>query len=101
IEAARKQAKETTPAFLFRGLTAAASLKHVVLDEIGRMPGFPLPRPHRRGLIEAMPTSAPPCPAQSRALPRPHRRGLIEAAHLSLSFSASSISSAASPPRPH
>ncbi len=112
-------------AILFRGLTAAASLKPVAARySLGSL--LPLPRPHRRGLIEARPAwwrSARP----SAPLPRPHRRGLIEACwpagrcrtppvHLfrgltaaaslkrQISFSGDEItpgSSAASPPRPH
>src|SRR5581483_5245144 len=65
---------------LFRGLTAAASLKPIQgLGERLHRCHPPLPRPHRRGLIEA-PTAAAPAPAACcRPLPRPHRRGLIEA----------------------
>src|SRR5688572_29357261 len=60
---------------LFRGITAAASLK---------------PRPHR------------PLPvAVVLPLPRHHRRGLIEAGATMAEWDEDDCSSAASPPRPH
>ncbi len=43
-----------SPGALFRGLTAAASLKRDVARRPQAQAGLaPLPRPHRRGLIEA------------------------------------------------
>src|SRR5581483_7229255 len=44
---------------LFRGLTAAASLKRLPLRKFGKRTTRSLPRPHRRGLIEAMNCDAP------------------------------------------
>ncbi len=60
----------------FRGLTAAASLKlREQRDRDVRIPH--LPRPHRRGLIEA--EGSGHAGRRKHPLPRPHRRGLIEA----------------------
>ena len=60
----------------FRGVIAAASLKHAMTD-VGNARRFRLPRRHRRGLIEAIFRAR----SWTRAsiLPRRHRRGLIEA----------------------
>ncbi len=71
--------RELTPQYLyglFRGLTAAASLKLEVHEPQDRTVGT-LPRPHRRGLIEAHAIMARH--GLLAPLPRPHRRGLIEA----------------------
>src|SRR5581483_798488 len=86
---------------LFRGLTAAASLKRAANHAAcggSRRPA--LPRPHRRGLIEASHAASTP-PATSLF------RGLTAAASLKpglalrLRSIARNRSSAASPPRPH
>src|SRR5581483_5995460 len=69
-----RSAVSKTAVLLFRGLTAAASLKHVVHAMTDRFPA---------------------------SLPRPHRRGLIEAGSSPLSALLPVASSAASPPRPH
>src|SRR5581483_1822301 len=110
---------------LFRGLTAAASLKPLGIGVDFAPVRRPLPRPHRRGLIEATtaPTRAsgmarlfrgltaaaslkPSMPRTDWQPPSPLFRGLTAAASLKprlgvLRGLPRQGSSAASPPRPH
>ena len=100
IEASDTRSRPRTRQSRFRGLTAAASLKHhlhraVIVQDVRfrgltaaaslKLHGFRhdllhrrrFPRPHSRGLIEA---SMSPCMrATIIKFPRPHSRGLIEA----------------------
>src|SRR5581483_5986869 len=79
IEAGQlRLARMTLAGNLFRGLTAAASLKLSGYLTAWAVWAQSLPRPHRRGLIEAQMIAMPAAP-DPPALPRPHRRGLIEA----------------------
>ena len=108
---------------VFRGFTAAASLKRRMRDiRLERLRGFPrlhrrglieaglciqysgstsrFPRLHRRGLIEAR-RAAQARQWARRCFPRLHRRGLIEAQQTNATVSQDFPISAASPPRPH